>query len=344
MTGAGAPGGPGIIKAIQADPRFQLLVADKDLLAAGRFMDVEFAHIPGANDPLFIESILDLCTRRNIQVLFPLVTLELPRLAEAKERFRHHGIEIIVSDQKSLEIANNKAQLLTHLQNLGIPTPNFRIARKVSEIQLACAELGYPNNPVVVKPSISNGSRGVRILDKNQDAFKLLFEEKPGHLYSDLESIIDAIDDRSMPEMIVSEYLPGEEFTVDALVKGGKAELIIPRKRIKMIGGITVKGQFLENREIIQYVEAIISSLNLNGPIGFQVKADREGKFKILEINPRIQGTSVAAIGAGVNLPVLAICNALGIPHSTPIQIKWGMGFVRYYSELFFDYFNSIDE
>ncbi|NJN33265.1 MAG: ATP-grasp domain-containing protein [Saprospiraceae bacterium] len=107
------------------------------------------------------------------------------------------------------------------------------------------------------------------------------------------------------PELLVSEVLTGEEFTVDTIVNKGKPILILPRLRSKMNGGISIEGQFIENQEIIQYAHQILSSLSLHGAIGLQVKRAADGRFKILEINPRIQGTSVAALGIGINLPLL---------------------------------------
>ena len=79
----------------------------------------------------------------------------------------------------------------------------------------------------------------------------------------------------------------------------------------------------------------ILRSLKLVGPIGIQVKEDKYGEFKILEINPRIQGTSVAALGAGVNLPKLAVESFLEIKYTKP-EVLWDTEFIRYYNELFF--------
>ena len=57
----------------------------------------------------------------------------------------------------------------------------------------------------------------------------------------------------------------------------------------------------------------------------------------ILEINPRVQGTISAALGAGVNLPELAIKQELGLTIS-PLEsnIQWGTKFSRYWKEVFY--------
>jgi carbamoyl-phosphate synthase large subunit len=57
----------------------------------------------------------------------------------------------------------------------------------------------------------------------------------------------------------------------------------------------------------------------------------------ILEINPRVQGTISSALGAGVNVPVLAIKQELGLPiDSSELQVKWGVKFSRYWTEVFY--------
>jgi carbamoyl-phosphate synthase large subunit len=335
MTGAGAPGGPGIIHALQKDPNIRLVVADADPMAAGGFMDIDFVQIPTADDPSFIDVLMKICRENQIQVVFPLVTRELNKLSAEKQRFEAKGIQVIVSEFNSLEIANNKRKLLEHLQAAGIPIPDFRTATTVEALRLACLELGYPTRPVVIKPSTANGSRGVRILDAQKDRFELLFNEKPGNLYSNLEEILMQIGEHPLPELLVMEYLPGDEYSVDCLVGDGQPLVIVPRKRLKMINGITVKGVFEKNEEIVSYTEAILHSLPLNGPIGLQVKADGNGLFRIMEINPRIQGTSTAAIGAGVNFPILAVYQALQLTLPLPTEIKWGTFFARYYENLF---------
>jgi carbamoyl-phosphate synthase large subunit len=336
MTGAGAPGGPGIIKALLKEPNVELIICDANEFASGRFLGVPFEKIPKATDPSFISEIINICLERSIQVIFPLVTLELFQFAASKPEFKKIGVRVIVSNESDLKIANNKRKLLDHLQNLGISVPKFRVATNYEEIERACLELNYPTNAVVIKPSVSNGSRGVRILTESVSEYDLLFNEKPGNLFSNLKSIKEVLFDASFPELLVSEYLPGDEYTVDTIVKDGKVKVIIPRKRIKMVGGISVAGIFEKNEGIINYCSDVIESMNLEGPIGVQVKADVNGQYKVLEINPRIQGTSVAALGAGINLPLLAIYGAVGNPNYD-LNIKWGVGFVRYYEELFYN-------
>ena len=105
------------------------------------------------------------------------------------------------------------------------------------------------------------------------------------------------LSSKPFPELLVSEYLPGEEYSVDCLARNGEAIIVVPRARKKMINGISVEGEFVEEENIIGYCKQIIHELQLHGNIGIQVKRSVAGKFLILEINPRVQGTISAGLG-----------------------------------------------
>jgi len=152
-----------------------------------------------------------------------------------------------------------------------------------------------------------------------------------------LKEAVRILSSGVFPELVTCEYLPGEEYSVDCLANHGDSVLIVPRLRKRIINGISVEGVFKEDPGIIGYCRQIIKELQLHGNIGIQVKKSSAGQFLILEINPRVQGTISAAFGAGVNLPVLAIRQELGLPISPEeLLVKWGTGFSRYWEEVFY--------
>ncbi len=337
MTGAGAPGGPGIIKALERDKKILLHVADMNVNASGCYLCENFHLIPKASDDNFIEFMLELCSKHSIDVIFPLVTSELFKFSKFKAQFEAIGVKIIVSDFKALSIANNKGKLYKHLSESGIHTPKFIIVDCKEALEDAVNNLGYPKNPVVMKPCEGNGSRGIRVLDPSKNRFDLLFNMKPNTLNSTLEEVLISIGNRNLPDLVVSEYLPGDELTIDTIVEKGEMKDCLIRARDLTNGGISVAGRFIKEEQVVKYVEKIILSLpELHGPIGFQVKKDINGIYQILECNPRIQGTSVSAMGLDINLPLRAINVALGKTNPKIERID-GIGFVRYYNEVFYE-------
>jgi carbamoyl-phosphate synthase large subunit len=337
MTGAGAPGAAGILHCLSQHPSFHVIVADANSTAVGRYLVKDFNVIPKANDPAFIDSILALCREKDIHVVLPLVTRELLPLSKHNKEFELAGAKLIISSTASLEIANDKSKLYQFLQWRGMDLPDFRIVETIEQFKSAAKELGCPGKTICFKPSVSNGSRGFRIISNNIDEHDLLFKEKPNSTYISFEDAVRILSSKPFPELLVSEYLPGEEYSVDCLAKNGEAILVVPRLRKKMINGISVEGEFIKEESIIQYCKQIIHELQLHGNIGIQVKRSVAGKFLLLEINPRVQGTISAALGAGINLPVLAIKEELGLPiHEEELKVKWGTKFSRYWNEVFY--------
>jgi carbamoyl-phosphate synthase large subunit len=337
MTGAGAPGAAGILHCLEQSPEFHVTVADADEDATGRHLCKDFEKIPFADEPGYIDSILSLCRKKNIHVLLPLVTKELIPLSQHFKEFEIAGVRLPISPSTSLEIANNKSRLYEFLQWRGLAVPEFRVVETLEQFKLAVDELGYPKKTVCFKPSVSNGSRGFRVITEHVNELDLLFNHKPNSIYMSLGEAIRVLSSGNFPELLVSEYLPGEEYSVDCLAKKGESILILPRIRKKMVNGISIKGEFVKDETIISYCASIIRELQLNGNIGIQVKKSAAGKFLVLEINPRVQGTISAALGAGVNLPLLAIKQELGLPiHSSELEVKWGTCFSRYLTEVFY--------
>lgn len=337
MTGGGAPGAAGILKCLRQEKSFHIITADANPNAVGRHMSDDFETIPFAGDPAFAETVLSLCRKKNIHAVLPLVTKELIPLSQHMKEFELAGAKLLTSPTASLEIANNKSRLYEFLQWRSIAVPDFRVIETIEQFKIAVEELGYPAKPVCFKPSVSNGSRGFRIISEQMNELDLLFNHKPASTYLRLDDAVRILSTGLFPELLVSEYLPGEEYSVDCLARHGEAVLLVPRLRKRMINGISVEGEFVKEESIISYCAQIIKELQLHGNIGIQVKKSATGEFLIVEINPRVQGTISAALGAGVNLPVLAIKQELGLPISAgELEVKWGTKFSRYWDEVFY--------
>lgn len=333
MTGAGAPGAPGILKCLKQNPNLKITLADANPNAVGKLLHPNFEIIPLASADDFIKVIKQLSLKLKVTHILPLVTRELFKFSKEKSAFEKLGIKVLVSNPEGLNIANDKGLTYLTLQENNIATPDFRITHTLADLEAAVKELGYPAKPVTIKPCVSNGSRGFRVLEEKISANAAsFFNEKPNTTSSTLNDILELLKGYDIPPMLVSEYLPGDEYSIDCVVKNGKAIITLPRKRTEIRAGISVRGEFIKNDEIIKYCEKIVEALNLEGNIGLQVKQADDGTFKLLEINPRVQGTIVSALGAGVNLPLLAIEEN----PSNDIKIDWGTKFVRYYEEVYY--------
>jgi carbamoyl-phosphate synthase large subunit len=130
------------------------------------------------------------------------------------------------------------------------------------------------------------------------------------------------------------EYLPGTEYSVDMLLRGGETLAVVPRPREITKLGISFMGRIEKNLEIEELASKIAREIGLEYNINMQFKMSEEGVPKIIEINPRVSGTIVMSTGAGVNLPYLGVKLALG-EEMPPIEPKYGTRMIRYWGEIF---------
>ncbi len=337
MTGAGAPGAPGIIKCLNKIDWVNLIVGDMNELSSGRFLNSNnFLKLLPANDDKYLDDIIQKCKDNDIKIIYPLVTRELFVLSRFKHILLKEGIRVIVSDNESLEIANNKLRLYEHLQKNDVQVPKFFKVESFDDIEELSKMFDYPKNPFVLKYGPGNGSRAVRVFDERLDLFENFMNEKPNSLVTDLNSFKKVIAENRLEDFFVMEYLPGHEVTIDTVIKSGEIIIELARKRNRINSGISVAGEFFEDRELSLKIKEIISTLNLEGNIGLQFKIDKDNSYQLIEINPRIQGTSVASMGMNINLPEIALLSQFNEDYSIQ-KPKNKVGFIRYYEEVFYD-------
>jgi carbamoyl-phosphate synthase large subunit len=303
---------------------------DKD--AAGFVVTGKKFIVPKVKDSKYLDAILDICKNEKITTIIPQYTDELSLMSENVNRFNSLGIKVLVTeDTEKLKIANSKGKLYRYFRQKDY-TPKYILASDIDSVKNAAYTLGYPNVPVCIKPVQGEGGKGFRIItDEKIDIFNEPFNSPKLSLESYLELI--RIQDR-IPELLVTEYLPGKEYSVDCVCKNGTTYICIPRQRIETSMGVSSVSLIEKNEELIAYSKEIISSLNLSYNINIQFKYSNEGKPKLIEINPRVSGSLVANYGAGINILEAALRLAYDMPVENN-EVKWGTKMIRHWSEIF---------
>jgi carbamoyl-phosphate synthase large subunit len=336
VTGCGAPGFAGTLWSLREnDDGRDLAVVGVDVRReqAGRLLADDFYRVPPADDERFVDELLAVCRSASVDVVLPQVTRELPVLARHREEFAAAGTTVAVAGPETVDRANDKYALAELAADVGVPTPETTKVATAGELEDACDDLGYPDVPVVVKPPTSNGSRGMRVLDERRDRKRAFYEEKPDGTHSTLADL-QAILGESFPSLLVMEYLPGDEYTVDAFrTPEGATEarsVAIPRRRDEIRAGISFRATVERDDEIIAYTDRLADALECAYAFGFQFKRDADGRPKLLESNPRIQGTMVTSTLAGANLVDASVRAALDEPVA-PLDPDWDRAFYRYW-------------
>ena len=342
MTGAGAPGAPGIIRSLRLNGEREIKITGVDIddhYSAGIGMVDFFYKVPTPdNEQLFVDKILEIALKQQVRVIIPLVTRELFVFARNNHRFKANNIHVLVSDYEPLLIANDKYELMTFCAKNDIPAPEFYKVNTFKEFRDAATKLSFPGKMICFKPPVSNGLRGFRIITAPGKVNKLdlLLNQKPNDVFmgfDEFENIINESD--YFPELLVMEYLEGTEYSVDVLVDRGNCIEVIPRSRDKIKMGISFAGTLVKDERIIEFSKKIVTQLGLHGNIGLQFKNDSDGVPKILESNPRVQGTIVFNTAGGFNMVYNAVKMALG-EEIVKQPLKWGMKMVRFWDEIYY--------
>ena len=340
MTGCGAPGAPGIIHCFRhnGERNIRLIGVDRNENAGARDLADTFFTVPSAGDEDFIPVVLELCRREKVDAVVPIVTRELAKFARSREDFRRIGTEVAVMDPETLEIVNNKANLLTAMRDRGLPVPAFRTARTMAELESACAALGWPEKGVCVKAAVGNGSRGVRLLDAKKSRYDLFFNEKPNSMYISYEELIRTLSEReTIPEMLVMELLPGTEYSADFLCDHGKTLYCVCRRGLSVVTSNMMSLVVEDAPPVENLCASVARELGMDGNFGFDLLYGAEGAGPyVIEVNPRLTAGVVACAAAGVNMPYLGVKRLLGEP-LPDVKVRYGTRMSRRYQETFFD-------
>lgn len=337
ITGGGAPGIAGTIHALRNNDdnvKIKIVTVDAREDVVGKYLSDKFYKVPMANDKNFLEEILNICEKEKVNVLLPQVTRELEIFSQNKHHIENAGIRPIVMSSEVMKIVNDKYRLMEEYTSLGFDQGKYKLIRSKEELLNFAEEIGYPHNIFVVKPPLSNGMRGLRIVTEEKLSIEKFLHSKPSGAEATLEEICDLFEENFYSlELVAMEYFPGMEYTVDVYRSPiSKNTLVVPRTRDIIRTGITFEGELVKNEEIIQMSRKMAIELDMEYCFGFQYKIGKDQKPHLLECNPRVQGTMIMSILGGANMIYWSVKEALGEKVDLEkIKIKWGMKFKRYW-------------
>ncbi len=229
-------------------------------------------NIPFINDPSFIETFNKILEDYKIDVVFPTHDTAALYLAEHLHEIK---AKVALSGTSQAHICRYKNETYALFV-----TENF-----CPKIYISADSIDV--FPVFVKPVVGEGARNTRIVNSNEEF----------------------TDQDWQHEFLVTEYLPGDELTVDCFSdRHGKVRFVGPRKRNRVFCGISVNSFTVPlTEEIQQIAEKINEKLKLRGLWFFQVKQDRAGKYKLMEISIRAASTMNLYRNLGINFPLLTV-------------------------------------
>jgi carbamoyl-phosphate synthase large subunit len=309
VTGAGGPAAIAAMKSLREDPAVELLAADMDPWAAGLYLVPPQARtlVPAGTAPDFLDVALARCRAMRVDVAWPTVDAELRPLARARPVFAAAGVDLLLAPAAALDVILDK--LLLAQRCAGV----VRVPRtEPFGVSVDPASWTYP---VIVKPRTGSGSRGLTTVGS---AAELAAMERSASL-------------------IVQEFLPGDEYSVDVLADAsGHVIASVPRLRARVDSGVSVGGRTVHDPELEWFGRAVAEATGITYVANVQCKRDYDGAAALLEVNPRVPGTLGLTIASGVDMPRLALAALLGQPVPEALDFR-ERAVVRYLDERVID-------
>lgn len=339
LTCCGNSVSPGMVESLRKNGERIIKIIGFDMVntpLASSFVD-KFIKVPAGNSPEYISRVLNICKKEKVNVLLPCDDNEALALAEHRGLFESMGTKIAVSGIESLKKSFNKISFHQHLESCGIKCARYKIATNYAEVEEAVFSLGFPAESVVVKPEFGFGGRGVRTVVSKicQEKF---FNQKSDNIEISLESLKLSLSDYTAsdlsPRLLVTEYLPGDYYSVETLSQEGRPSYIIPKRRIIGSASCTTFGRLDFNSKVIKKAQDICNAFKFDFIQNYEIKLNDKGEPIPYDLNPRIPASIAMSTAAGANLLYFAVKMALEeeIPK---VKLKSDLIMTRYYKELY---------
>lgn len=262
----------------------KVIATDMNNLAPAIYEADNFYLVPRIDDPTYIDKLLDICKKENINCLFALIDPELSLIAKNKERFLEIGVTPLISNYETVELAFDKYEMYKYLNLNNFKTAKTYIDKFEFYNDLDAGKIDFP---VFVKPYKGSASININKVNTKEE----------------IETLFNVYDD-----LIIQEFLDGQEIGVDVYIDpiSKKVVSIFTKEKIKMRAGETDKARSFKDNKLFEIIAELVEKIGFEYMIDIDVfKVNDE--YYISEINPRFGGGYPHAYESGVNFPKLII-------------------------------------
>ena len=306
VTGAGGDIGLGIGRVLKLIGIPYIYGTDLSLDNAGPLIFDGFTRMPRADSTDFVKTLTELARAQKVELVIPTSEAELDVLSSELQDQSIAGAMLLMVSRSIIDISLDKLRTVEFLKAVGLPHP---WTLKVKEKPLSV--------PCIYKPRFGRGSKGVKIIE-NEEWLSWSGEENA--IWQEL-------------------LLPAdEEYTCGVFRSHTGATRSITLRRT-LSGGLTGKGEVVNDPQISEYIQTIASLLDLVGSVNIQLRKTDRGPI-LFEINPRLSSTIVFRHKLGFTDLLWWIEEKYGLSLSAYSAPRAGIRFYRGFTE-YFDYKNQ---
>lgn len=273
-----------------------VIATDASKLSPAIYDADKYYIVPSITEHGYIDVILDICRKEQVNGVLSLIDPELSLLAENEGKFKKIGTTVISSSYELCEMALDKMQMYHWLEEHSYKCACSWIDKEVFYRVVENGQIAYP---VFVKPYRGSASISIsKAYDK--ETIDLLFDHKD--------------------DLMIQEFLNGQEIGADVYIDmiTGEVVSIFTKKKIKMRAGETDKAVSFKDPALFELIERFVLEAGYRGPIDIDI-FDIDGTYYISEVNPRFGGGYPHAYECGVDHMKMILNNLQGITNKKQI-------------------------
>jgi predicted ATP-grasp superfamily ATP-dependent carboligase len=269
-----------------------------------------------SNEEIYLNFLLELGEKENVKgwVIFPNSDETVYILSMYKETLKEY-FRIPTPDWDVIRYVYIKSETYKVARLNEIPTPETYEAENLDK--LLKLNLKFP---LAIKPSIRpHFYNKIKI-----KGFRVNSKDELINTYQRISQIIP------YSEIIVQDFIPGGTknlYSFCPFFKNGKILAGITGRRVRQhpmdFGHASTYVELVDIPELRNLSEKFLRLINYYGigEVEF-MKDPRDGKYKLLEVNPRVWGWHYIAIAAGLDLPYLLYQDMIGKSFDVPSEVK----------------------
>lgn len=245
---------------------------------------------------------------------------ELEQIAKRAGEFLAQGVKLVLAANSAvLAQLEDKLAFSKDAGQFGISTPETFEFKDLPSFDSAYTSIRNSGERVCFKPRTGIFGRGFRVVREHMEIFEDLFAD-PGYRI-DLEDARRRFGSRvTFQPMLAMPWLSGIEWSVDCFRStDGKRFVAVPRSKVSGDAQMVCL-----DSEVVEAARTLSNGFRLRGLFNCQFKVHR-GRLFALEVNARPAGGVGLCEHTGLNLPELALRDALGLdalPISKPREIR----------------------
>ena len=259
-------------------------------------------------------------------VLFPGSDCNVRFLSRHKDRLSEAGFLLCVPDERALTTALNKSDVARFCTEKGFPVPRTSVIDSADDLERARDELQFP---VVLKG----------VFKKNHKLVKT--KEELGARYA--EFLRGFAGKTEMLQAVAQEWIPGGSDAFAKLyVMCDHAGTLVATHQLRRLRihtrkdgsqGDTLIAKTERIPELAEQWVPFFEALGWVGMASMECKYDeRDGRYKLIEINPRPWAILKVSVDCGVDIPLLyyRLAQGLAVERTTDfderyyIRLLWG--------------------